>query len=489
MAPEIETTAGTVETGSTANDLVITAVDSRSFDAAWEKALSNRSHYVAEAVARALPKYSSLIPHIDQYFGVYAMEEGRFFGIFENANTPDLVKAHIEGIKARGPQVRPKIGEYRVEAGIAVVELVGSMTKYGSSFSDLPYGTIGIRRAVKNAVNDKTVKGIMLLIDSPGGAVAGTSDLANDIKEASKKKPVTAYIEDLGASAAYWVASQADVVVANPGALVGSIGTYMVVNDFSGYYADKRIKTHVIKAGKYKGDGVPGSEITQEQIEDFQRIVNEINELFMKGVAKGRDMTAEKIEELADGRVHEATKAKKLGLVDTVQSYDVAMRQLMARCHDKRRGEGAEAEPISKESIMTDDVKTGSTAPQPVSLEELELFCPGADNEFILGQLRKKATEDQARSEWIDEQNKRLADASKKLKESEEKKELFGAEPVKEPEAKKTNFGGDARAEWFDAIREKERQGLSRPRAVRAVANERPELREALIEQANESRI
>jgi len=426
------------------------------------------------------------IPHIDQYFGVYAMEEGRFLGIYEYVKTLERLQSHIEA--RRGDSDLPPVGDYRVENGVAVIEIVGSMTKYGSSLSDLPHGTIGIRKAVRAAVNDPEVKGIMLVIDSPGGTVAGTADLAAEVKGANAKKPVTAYCEDLCASAAYWVASQAGKVIANQGALVGSIGTYMVVNDFSGYYAKEGIKTHVIKAGKFKGAGVPGAEITPEQLESFQQMIDEINSVFVESVAEGRDVLTSKIEDLADGRVHEASSAKRLGLIDAVQNYDLALKQLRARCKDPRRGAGAEAKPVFKESIVTDETKTDSTAPKPASLDELELFCPGADNDFLMGQLRKKATEDQARSAWTEELLRQKAELKEKLEVKEKADDLPGAEPIEKKGSKIRSFGGDVKAEWAEAIREKEKAGLPRAKAVRAVAHERPELREALIEQANEGR-
>src|SRR5690606_31819803 len=129
----------------------------------------------------------------------------------------------------------------------------GAMTKQGSSFGGA--STVRTRRAIRSAAADKSVSAIMLLIDSPGGSVSGTSDLADDVANAKKKKPVYAYIEDTCCSAAYWVASQCSAIYANPTAIVGSIGTYMVVADYSRMAENAGVKVHCISTGKYKGAG------------------------------------------------------------------------------------------------------------------------------------------------------------------------------------------------------------------------------------------
>src|SRR5581483_9650939 len=94
--------------------------------------------------------------------------------------------------------------------------------------------TVMARRDIRQAVADQDVAGILLAIDSPGGTVAGTDDLAAEVRQARTSKPVWAAIDDLGASAAYWVASQTQRVTVNsPTALVGSIGTLQVIRDLS----------------------------------------------------------------------------------------------------------------------------------------------------------------------------------------------------------------------------------------------------------------
>lgn len=168
----------------------------------------------------------------------------------------------------------------------------------------------------------------MLRIDSPGGSVAGTSDLAEAVKQANAKKPVYAYAEDCCCSAAYWVASQGRRLLSNSTAIVGSIGTFAVVWDSSGMYAEAGIKVHVVASAPLKGAGTDGQAITDEMLADWQREISEINDVFVAGVSKGRSMPIATARDLADGRVHVGANAEALGLIDGVASFDAALKEL-----------------------------------------------------------------------------------------------------------------------------------------------------------------
>ena len=184
-----------------------------------------------------------------------------------------------------------------------------------------------MRRALSLANGDDSVHSILLVVESPGGTVAGTSELAKAV--ASSPKPVVAYIEDMGASAAYWVASAATKVYANDSAYVGSIGTYMVIRDTS-QAADKAgIKVHVINAGEFKGAGSAGTEVTDSQLAEFQRVINDTNNLFVEAVASHRGLDLATAKSLADGRIHLAAEAVKLGLIDGVRGIDAVLEEMV----------------------------------------------------------------------------------------------------------------------------------------------------------------
>lgn len=432
--------------------------------------------------------------NIEQYLGVWAMHQPLMLEFADHVRTMDLA-AHIAAYQAAHRNEEPvPAGRYELlEGGIAMVDLVGTMTKYGSSFSQLPNGTVGVRKAIRNAVNDQQVKAIVLRIDSPGGNFSGTSDLADDVHDATKKKPITAYIEDLGASAAYFVASQATTVVANPSAIVGSIGTYGVVADYSGMAARDGVKVHVVKAGKFKGIGVGGTEVTPEQLAELQRMVDQVNSVFTAAVARGRKMTAEQVDELADGRVHVAAEAQKMKLIDGVQTLDQAIESLRST----GAGRSDKQVNLKTEATMPEDKKTEQPA-EPVSatLTELKAAFPASTADWREQCQEQGLTLVQCKDAWIKtleaqttEVGKKLAEQTAKLAEVEKQ----AAAKVQGNEALTTATtqavdGSDAIQAWNKAVDEKVANGLPRHLAAAAVGREKPEIREAYVAAVNANR-
>lgn len=212
-------------------------------------------------------------------------------------------------------------------AGIATIVINGPMMKGDSKFGGT--STIRTRRAIRQAANDAQVLGIMLVIDSPGGTVAGTAELATDIALANSQKPVFAHIDDTGASAAFWVASQAGFISAGVTAEVGSIGVIAVVEDTSEQFAADGIVVHVVSTGEFKGAFADGTPITSEHLAYLQERLDDINTHFLAAVGKGRHMTKAAVSAAADGRVFGAVTAMELGLIDKVQRLDDTTKDLI----------------------------------------------------------------------------------------------------------------------------------------------------------------
>lgn len=255
-------------------------------------------------------------------------------------------QAHRDEFEARGGgSLDPRQLGVDVQDGVAIVSIVGPMTKSPTSF-DPGASTVLARRQIRAAAADDAVRAILLRIDSPGGSVSGTDDLAQDVAAARGKKPCYAYIEDMGCSAAYWVASQCNKVFASKTALVGSIGTYMALTDYSRMAENAGIRVHVISTGKLKGAGVPGAPISDEQLASFRQTVDDLNSHFLSAVAKGRRMARAKVEALADGGVHVGEKAVALGLVDEIASFDQVFNSLRGS-----KASGAKAETVSGEEM------------------------------------------------------------------------------------------------------------------------------------------
>ncbi len=232
---------------------------------------------------------------------------------------------------------------YQVRAGVAEIFIEGALAKFDSKYGGT--NTVRVREAVRAAANDADASAIMLRIDSPGGNVAGTKELADDVAAVNGRKPVYAYIEDLGASAAYWVASQAKRIYANEMALVGSIGTVAVLYDESKAAEMQGVKVHVISTGPMKGQGTPGTPVTPEEIAYVQGLVDEFNARFMASVQSGRSTHGRSfdVKDVATGGVWIAPEAKKLGLIDQVATYDDAFASIAEVAKAKARARAAKA--------------------------------------------------------------------------------------------------------------------------------------------------
>ena len=415
---------------------------------------------------------------LDQYFGLWAVDDSLFLAQLDRISHMNLL-AHVEIHLAEEPALEARAAKVKAsgQQSIAVVRIQGTMTKRGSSLSDAG-STVALRQSIRQAARDPDVSGILLAIDSPGGTVAGTADLGREVVKARESKPVFAFIEDLAASAAYWIASQADRVYANDKtALVGSIGTFVGLYDYSGAAAKEGIRPVVIKAGKYKGAGFAGTEITDEQKAVWQEIVDSTQAEFTSAIAAGRRLSKPAAENLVQGRVWMATDAVDLKLIDGIQTYQDTVAELINLSKRKR----------------TNTMSEENTPTPAASFEDLKACLPGADSDFICSQMEKKATLDQAQSAWMEEQNKRLAAADKKAEKAVEEKKASDAKPGLDFEGEGTGtggdgdaaFGGDPIAEWNKRLAAKVDAGMPRMQAASRVNKEMPGLREAYVEASN----
>lgn len=177
---------------------------------------------------------------------------------------------------------------------------------------------------IREIVGDPTIDEIELDVESPGGTVAGTQELADAVYEARKSKRVVARVEDLAASAAYWVASQADEIEANDTALIGSIGVYSVLRDWSALYAREGVKVDVVRSAPLKGTGVMGAPISDEQRAKEQELIDGMASLFSDAISRGREMDPDQAQRVSTGEMWLASEAKSLGLIDRVRSASSA---------------------------------------------------------------------------------------------------------------------------------------------------------------------
>lgn len=216
--------------------------------------------------------------------------------------------------------------------GIAIFTLSGVMlpSKYARSM-EVATNVDALREAVQAATIDQDIKAALFVIDSPGGAVAGAYELASAIAKLSATKPTGAYIAELGASAAYLAASQAGRVTAYRTAVVGSIGTRMVLIDWHKMLERWGVEVVPIDSGGMKSAALTGTQITPEQREYFRGLMRQMTSVFVEFVATGRRVGRDVAGAWADGRVHVAAQAKSLGLIDAVGDMNDAVRELRGR--------------------------------------------------------------------------------------------------------------------------------------------------------------
>lgn len=181
---------------------------------------------------------------------------------------------------------------------------------------------------IEAARKDGNIKGVLLYIDSPGGALAPSVELHLAVKNLRAKKPVVAYVGGSMTSGSYYAGAGADRILANPGAFIGSIGVIMQGADASELAAKIGVSQQVVKAGEYKEAGTFVRQWSKVEREQLQELVNASYEMFVSDVAADRNLDANKSKEWANARVFLASDAAKLGLIDEVSDYYSARAEL-----------------------------------------------------------------------------------------------------------------------------------------------------------------
>ena len=256
---------------------------------------------------------------------LWCMERGRL-----NQLVADLVRSsdQLLGSGALGVYASPNAK--LISEGVATIPIHGViMKRVPAIFSFMGIEATSTEKtseAIKAALADPEVESIQLDIDSPGGTISGVKALADLIDAGKALKPINANVSDLAASAAYWIGSQADTLTADPGSLVGSIGVYRVLVDSSKAAEESGVKVHLISSGENKGTGTAGAPVTDEQLADEQRIVDQAAGMFNAAIARGRQMDLANVEKLATGSTWFADEAKQLGLVDEITAVELPQK-------------------------------------------------------------------------------------------------------------------------------------------------------------------
>ncbi|MGG0669885.1 signal peptide peptidase SppA [Lederbergia citrisecunda] len=202
---------------------------------------------------------------------------------------------------------------------IAVLTLDGVIQDVGSSlFASSGYNHQLFMSQLHDVLNDQTIKGVVLSVNTPGGGVVESSDIYDAIKSIQIEREIPIYVAmgGLAASGGYYVSAPAEKIFVHPETITGSIGVIMESVNYAKLAEKYGIDFNTIKTGPYK-DIMSGSrEMTQEEHDMLQEMINDSYERFVAIVAEGRNMTTDQVKKVADGRIMNGKQAIESGLAD-----------------------------------------------------------------------------------------------------------------------------------------------------------------------------
>jgi capsid assembly protease len=356
--------------------------------------------------------------------------------------------------------------------GVAIIEARGTLMKFVPSLMR-GTSTVALKRSFRLAKSDQRVRGIMLVIESPGGSVAGLYELADEIAAVNKVKPVWTFAEDLMCSAAQAIASQTARIGAMRTSMVGSCGTIYSLWDTSKMFAEAGVEVIIIESGDLKGAGADGTVITTKQKAYFQGLIDEQNAHFVELFRRGRpNANIKKLFASAACYVAEPS-GLDLGLIDEVTAFDPYYASFVSKLNEADGGAprlspsdqkpklaAAVDDAVIEQSVLVEstpapagegvDMSTPTTAganpgaaggAQPATnagaakpaetmvagaallrtesvadrISALEMACPGADATFINAQLKADASIETAQRAYIKQQGETLAAHTKTL--------------------------------------------------------------------------
>jgi len=211
------------------------------------------------------------------------------------------------------------------ENKVAVISLSGPIQfeSSGFFFGGSVITPESVRTELERASNDVGIKAIVLQVDSPGGSVAASQEIVNQLELV--KKPIVVSMSDLAASGGYYISADADKIVALPGTLTGSIGVISEMPNLKGLFDKLGIDMQVFIAGKHKDMYAGLRDLTPEEKVLMQGMTDQLYNQFIQVVAKGRGLSEDKVRELATGQLYTGIQAKELGLVDELGGLQTAI--------------------------------------------------------------------------------------------------------------------------------------------------------------------
>ncbi len=184
-----------------------------------------------------------------------------------------------------------------------------------------------ILRQLDEFEKNRSVKAIVLRINSPGGAVAPSQEIYHEVMRIKQKKKIVVSMATVAASGGYYIACAADEIFANAGTITGSIGVIMEFSNFQELMGKIGISSQTIKSGKLKDVGNPMRKMTDDERAYLQALILDVYEQFVEDISKGRDLDKESIYPIADGRIMTGREAKKEKLIDEIGTIQDAIKR------------------------------------------------------------------------------------------------------------------------------------------------------------------
>jgi signal peptide peptidase SppA len=262
----------------------------------------------------------------------------------------------------------------RQDGNVAVIPVYGVLAQRVDMMSEISGGTsyLSLTGALHAAVANDDVKAVVLDIDSPGGAVPGTDELATEIRRLrGGDKPIVAQVNSLAASAAYWLASAADEIVVTPSGRAGSIGVYTAHDDVSQFLEQHGVKRTYISAGKYKVEGNETEPLGEDARSFIQERVDYSYKRFVAAVAEGRGVSKSRVEDsYGQGRVFFAEELLDRGMADKIATLDETLGRFGASAEPDavRRVKAANASRAEAAETLAAKFRAG----EPITKREFE---------------------------------------------------------------------------------------------------------------------
>lgn len=256
---------------------------------------------------------------------VWAMDPAKLMAVIE------FLAEQAAGMKYTAQEIEAKISPAsaaavaRREGTVAIVPIRGVIANRVSLLGDISGGTSSeaLQKSLKALRDDSGVKTVILDVDTPGGTVAGTEELAAVVASFRGVKPIVAQVNADCASAGYWVVSTAEEIVVTPTGRVGSIGVMTAHDDISAALEQAGVKRTVITSSEYKGEALGHQPLSDEARAFLQEQVDAYDALFVNRVAAGRGVAAAAVRaNFGKGRMVIASLAVKAGMADRVATMD-----------------------------------------------------------------------------------------------------------------------------------------------------------------------